>query len=103
MNFFEFIYYFLIYGAILTYIAWGIIIGIESILALNGSKFAIKWIKSRHKAKNFEYMLIIFLPIIFLCYILLEIIPFLLKIENRVIRFDLTKIYNNIYINPINP
>lgn len=97
MDFFEFLYYVFLYGAILTYLAWGFIIGFESILALNYSRFAINWIKNHHSPKTFQYMLIIFLPMLYLCYFLFDIIPFLLKIDNELIKFDLERIYNNIY------
>lgn len=101
MDFFEFAYYFFIYSAILTYLAWGLIIGFEAILALSSSKFAINWIKAHHRPKTFQYMLIIFLPMLYFCYIFLEIIPFLLKIDDKLAKFDLEKIYKNIYITQI--
>ena len=95
----EYIFYLIIFSAILTYIIWGFIIGFESILALNGTKGAIKWIKKHHNPNTFRYMLIIFLPMLHLVYILLELIPFLIGIENSLKSLDLDKIYKNIYFN----
>ncbi|WP_187647821.1 hypothetical protein [Nitrosophilus labii] len=94
----EYIYYLFIFGTILTYIVWGFIISFESILALNGTKSAIKWIKEHHKPKTFKYLLIIFLPMLHLGYIFFELIPFLMGMEEELKNFDLEQIYKNIYL-----
>ncbi len=97
MNDMEFIYYLIIFGAILTYIVWGFVISFESLLALNGTQSAIEWIKRHHKPETFKILLIIFLPMLHLGYLFFELIPYLTGINEEPKSFDLDRIYKNIF------
>ncbi|WP_281951976.1 hypothetical protein [Nitrosophilus kaiyonis] len=94
---FEYIFYLIIFSAILTYIVWGFIISFESMLALNDTKSAIDWIKKHHKPNTYKTLLIIFLPMLHLGYIFLELIPYFLGINKKLRSFDLEKLYKKIF------
>ena len=83
MGFWEFSFYLFVYASILTYLALGIIIAIESLLALYNVQSAIDWIREWHKASTYKTMLILFLPMIQIFYFFLEFLPHLFKKEPR--------------------
>jgi hypothetical protein len=87
----------IVFGAILTYLVWGFIITFESMLALNDTKSAIKWIRDNHKPKTFKRMLIIFLPMLHIGYVFLEVIPYLMGNNEKLKSFDLENIYKKIF------
>jgi len=93
----EYILYLIIFGAILTYLVWGFIISFESMLALNNTKSAIKWIRDHHNPKTFKKLLIIFLPMLHIGYVFLEVIPYLIGYNEKLKSFDLENIYKKIF------
>jgi len=84
----EFWEYFFIIGSILTYICWGFVFAIEALLLMHGRPEAVEWVKSRYSFKTFRIESLIFMPMIYLFYILLEIIPGLIGLESAVLRFS---------------
>ncbi len=91
----EFWFYFFKYAFILTYISWGIVVAIEALLLMSGSKFAKEWVRKRYTLKFFMFEVYIFFPMILLGYIFLEVIPYLLGKSEDIAKFDIAKaVYN---------
>ena len=88
MNDLEFWEYFFVIGSILTYICWGFVFAIQALLLMHGRPEAVEWLKSRYSFRSFRREMVIFMPMIYLFYILLEIIPGLIGLEDVVIKFS---------------
>ncbi len=87
--------YFFLYAFVLTYIAWGLVVAIESLLVMSGSKFAKEWVRKRYTLKFFMFEVYIFFPMIVVGYIFLEVIPYLLGRSDSIAKFDIAKaVYN---------
>lgn len=92
MPFGEFLLYVLVYGAVLTYICWGFVFAVQSLLLLHGKQSAVDWVKGRYTFKTFLRELKVFFPMIFLFHILLEQIPKMLRIDDAMIEFNIGKL-----------
>lgn len=84
----EFWEYFFIIGSILTYICWGFVFAIQALLLMHGRPEAVEWVKNRYRLRTFKREMFIFMPMIYLFYVLLEIIPGLLGIDSGVLSFS---------------
>ncbi len=90
MNDLEFWEYFFLIGSILTYICWGFVFAVQALLLLHGRPEAVEWLRGRYTLKSFRREMTAFMPMIYLFYILLEIIPGLIGLEDAVIKFSPT-------------
>ncbi len=72
---FQFAFWYLFLGGILTYLVWGFIVAFEILLAMNGSRWAIEWIKKRYKYEVLYREVMIFYPMLWFGYFFLEIVP----------------------------
>lgn len=79
-------------GIVGLYIVWGFAFSIHSLLILHNNKSAIEWARRFHTPKMFRIEAYIFFPMIYLCWILFEFLPALLKISSDVIEFNLERI-----------
>ncbi len=84
----EFWEYFFLIGSILTYICWGFVFAIQALLLMHGRPEAVEWLKSRYSYKSFRREMFAFMPMIYLFYLLLEIVPGLIGLEHAVIKFS---------------
>jgi len=66
----------------LTYITWGLVFSIELLLVDNGAEGAVEWFSKRYDFKSFRREYYIFLPMSYLLYLLIEVLPNLLHREN---------------------
>ena len=80
-----------------TYIVWGFTFSIHLLLVMARVESAIKWAKKWYSPKGLYYEIVIFFPMIYICYILLEIIPSLLGIEKNPMRFNLDNIVSIVF------
>lgn len=76
---------------IVTYFLWGSIFAMELLLFYNGSESAKEWFVSRYDFKAFKIEYYAFYPLMFLLYILLEVIPYLVSKE-KLVKFDPSKV-----------
>ncbi|MRJ02029.1 MAG: hypothetical protein GXO19_01675 [Epsilonproteobacteria bacterium] len=93
----EFFGYLIVFSAILTYLVLGLIIGIESMLALYGVPSAKEWIRRWYTPAGFRRALIIFLPMLQLAYLFLELIPSLFGMDGERRPLDLERIYSGVF------
>ncbi len=77
------------YAAILTYLSWGFVVAIETVLVMAGSPFAIRWVRRRYKLKFYMFEVYLFYPMIWIGYLLLEVIPWLFHREEPLPKFDI--------------
>jgi len=82
------------YVAILTYLVWGFVVALETVLVMAGSPFAIEWVRKRYTLKFFMFEIYLFYPMILLGYLFLEVIPWLLNKNEKPAKFDIA---NTIY------
>ena len=93
----EFWLWFIILGAILTYIVLGILFAFEGILAMGGSRFAIKWIRKQFSLKGFLFAVQICYPFFLVMYFFLELLPYYLKLDDDLTKFDISRMILNIF------
>ena len=72
---FQFAFWYLFIGGILTYLTWGFIVAFEILLAMSGSKWAISWIRNRYSYKVLYREVMVFYPMIWLGHFFLETLP----------------------------
>ncbi|MEA3374039.1 MAG: hypothetical protein U9Q62_10190 [Campylobacterota bacterium] len=72
---FQFAFWYLFLGGILTYLAWGFVVAFEILLAMNGSQWAIEWIRKHYRYEVLYREVMVFYPMIWLGYLFLEILP----------------------------
>ncbi len=84
----EFWEYVLFIGSILTYLSWGFVFAVQALLLMHGRPEAVEWLKKRYTYRSFMREMWIFLPMILLFYLLLEIVPGMVGLEDSVIRFS---------------
>jgi len=77
---------------VLTYIVWGFIFGVHSLLVVGGSVSAKKWAKYWYGKKGYLYECYVFFPMIYFVYILFEFLPAILGLDREFKPFDFTKI-----------
>lgn len=82
---------------IVTYFLWGSIFAMELLLFYNGSESAKEWFVSRYDFKAFKIEYYAFYPLMFLLYILLEVIPYLISKE-KLVKFDPSKVLEEMEI-----
>lgn len=88
----EFIFKVVLLFAFLTYIVWGFIFGIHSMLVLSGSKTAKKWAKFWYSKKGYVYECYIFFPMIYFVFVLVEFLPYIVGLNSDFKGFDFEKI-----------
>ena len=76
----------------LSYITWGLVFSIELLLVDNGVESAIDWFAKRYDFQSFKREYYIFLPMSYLLYVLIEVLPSLLHRENFS-RFSPNEVY----------
>lgn len=76
---------------IVTYFLWGSIFAMELLLFYNGSESAKEWFVARYDFKAFKIEYFAFYPLMFLLYILLEVIPYLFSKE-KLVKFAPSKV-----------
>ena len=81
--------YFFLYGAVLTYFTWGMVVAFETVLVMAGSEFAKEWVKKRYTLKFFMFEIYLFFPLVFLGYIFLEVLPYFLGKSESIAKFDI--------------
>ena len=85
------------YIFILTYLVWGFVVAFETVLAMSGSKIALKWIRDRYSKRFFTLEVYAFYPIVLLFYIFYELLPFYLGITKNAFKFDLDFMFDKIF------
>ena len=75
----------------LTYIAWGSIFAMEVLLFDAGAQSAKEWFLTRYTFKDFKIEYYVFYPMLGFIYVLLELLPNLLKRES-VIHFSPSRV-----------
>jgi len=93
----EFWLWFIILGTVLTYIVLGLLFAFEGILAMSGSHFAIKWIRKQFTLKGFIYVSQICYPFFLLMYFFMEVLPYILRLDNELVPFDISKMILNVF------
>lgn len=73
---------------VLTYIVWGFIFGVHSLLVASGSSGAKKWAKYWYHKKGYVYECYIFFPMIYLVFLLMEFLPALVGLNSDYKGFD---------------
>ncbi|MDD2356790.1 MAG: hypothetical protein PHX13_02640 [Thiovulaceae bacterium] len=94
---FEFSFWYLLLGSILTYLVWGFIVAFEVILGMSGSKVGIEWLKKRHTYKMLYKEVAVFYPMILVGYLFLELIPHYIFHMQPLVKFDLDKLFRELY------
>ncbi|RLA72605.1 MAG: hypothetical protein DRG24_02440 [Epsilonproteobacteria bacterium] len=84
-------------AAILTYLIWGFVVSFQVVLAMGGTKWALRWIKVRYSYKVFYAEVLIFYPMILLAYLFLEVIPYYLFGVKKLVSFDLDHLFERLF------
>ncbi len=84
-------------AAILTYLIWGFVVSFQVVLAMSGTKWALRWIKSRYKYKTLYVEVMIFYPMILLAYLFLELIPHYVFGVKKLVPFDLDHLFELLF------
>jgi hypothetical protein len=77
----------------LSYITWGLVFSIELLLVDNEVESAIEWFEKRYDFQSFRREYYLFLPMSYLLYVLVEVLPGILYRE-RFSRFSPQKVYD---------
>ena len=93
----EFWLWFIILAFILSYIVLGILFAFEGILAMGGSRFAIKWIRRNFTLKGFLFATQFCYPFFLLMYFFMELLPYFLGLEKNLTPFNISKMILNIF------
>ena len=94
---FEFAFWYLFLGSVLTYIVWGFVVSFEVLLGMSGSKVALEWIKKHHTYKMLYKEVLVFYTMIWIAYFFLEIIPHYFFKANPLVKFDLEYLFKVLY------
>jgi len=92
----QFSFWYLFFGALLTYLVWGFIIAFEVNLAMGGSQLARKWIKGHHTYQQLYYEVKAFYPMIYLGYFFLEQLPSMIWKTPKT-AFDMEKLFRELF------
>ncbi len=87
----------LIRAIILTYLVWGFAFSIHALLIMCRTKSAIKWARRWYSPKVFRLESFIFYPMIFIAYILFEMLPFFIGINKEPFRFNIDNLSNIVF------
>jgi hypothetical protein len=79
----------------LSYITWGFVFSIELLLVDQNVESAIEWFQKRYTFKSFKQEYYVFLPMMYLLYTLIEILPSLFSRESFS-RFSPSEVYEKI-------
>jgi len=93
----EFWLWFIILGALLTYIVLGILFAFEGVLAMSGSHFAIRWIRKKFTLKGFLFATQLCYPFFLIMYFFMELLPYYLKMDDELTKFDISAMVLNIF------
>ena len=93
----DFWFYIIAYAGGLTYLVWGFVLSFEVILAMGGTQWALRWIRSRYSYKVFYIEVMLFYPMILLAYLFLELIPHYLFHIKKLTRFDLESLFERLF------
>ena len=85
------------YIFILSYLAWGFVVAFEIVLAMSGSKAAVKWLKEHYSYRLLYAEVVLFYPMILLGYLFLELIPHYIFGQTPLARFDLQKLFERLF------
>jgi hypothetical protein len=77
----------------LSYITWGLVFSIELLLVDNGVESAVEWFTERYTFESFKWEYYAFLPMMYLLYVLIEVLPSFFYRE-RFSRFSPREVYN---------
>lgn len=91
----------LIKAVILTYLVWGFAFSIHALLIMCRTKSAILWARRWYSPKIFYLESIIFYPMIFLTYLLFEMLPLLFGFNRDPFRFDIDNLVNRAFYDEI--
>ncbi len=89
-------FWYLFFGALLTYLCWGFVVAFEILLAMGGSKWAIEWIRKRYRYEVLYREVKVFYPMIWVGYFFLETLPSLLFNAERT-PLDLDALFEKLY------
>lgn len=92
----QFSFWYLLYGALLTYLVWGFIVAFEVNLAMGGSAFAKSWIIKHHSYRQLFLEVKAFYPMILVGYFFFELLPSWLWHEPKT-PFDLVTLFDELY------
>ncbi len=84
------------YAFVLTYLVLGFIISFEVSAAMNGGKFALRWIREHFSYEEFYWSVIIFYPMLKLGYFFLEYLPSILTHQIRC-EFNLDSLFDELF------
>ena len=93
-----FVFWFLhiVYAFVLTYLVIGFIVSFEVSAAMNGGKFAIRWIRRHFSYEEFYWSVIIFYPMLKLGYFFLEYLPSIFTHQIRC-QFNLDSLFEELF------
>ncbi len=97
MHDFTFWLYFVTLAILLTYIVLGFLVAFEGVLAMSGSRFAIKWIRKQFSLEGFLWASKISYPFFIVVYFLFEQIPYFLGFEDDLTTFCMSDMMMKIY------
>jgi hypothetical protein len=93
----EVILWYIILASVLTYIVLGVLFAFEGVLAMGGSRPAIKWIRKKFTLKGFLFAVKLCYPFFLLMYFFMELMPYYLKMDDELTEFDVSKMILNIF------
>ncbi len=94
---FLFWYTLIFYIIILSYLVWGFVVAFEIILAMGGSKVALKWIREHYSYRLLYAEVVLFYPMILLGYLFLELIPHYIFGQKPLTRFNMQKLFERLF------
>ncbi len=89
--------YFITLAILLTYIVLGFLVAFEGVLAMSGSRFAIKWIRKQFTLKGFIWASKVSYPFLLLVYFLFEQLPYYLGFDEKLTKFCMSDMIMNIF------
>ncbi len=84
------------YAFILTYLVLGFIISFEVNAAMNGGKFALRWLRKHFSYEELYWSVIVFYPMLKLGHLFLEYIPSIFTHEIYC-EFDLESLFHELF------
>jgi len=94
---FTFWAYFVALAILLTYIVLGFLVAFEGVLAMGGSKFAIKWIRKQFSLGGFVWASRVSYPFFLIVYFFFEQLPYFLGEEDTLTAFDMDEMILKIF------
>ena len=97
MHDFTFWLYFITLAILLTYIVLGFLVAFEGVLAMGGSRFAIKWIRGQFSLEGFLWASRVSYPFFIVVYFLFEQLPYFLGLSDRLTIFSMSEMIMKIF------